>query len=156
MCHLIEGKQNHISFTKYKLKFYTCLQDNVPSIALDIGCSVGRSTFELAKRFDQVVGVDYSHAFIDASNKLKMYGKLDYTVSTEGSLVSQHTAEVDPDIVSFFFCHLHTCRGAKRYGKVGLKLGLVNLQEVVFQQLDSTLSYQIKHHIKQLSATEIG
>ena len=75
-------------------------QDTAPSIALDIGCSVGRSTFELSKRFNQVVGIDNSGAFIDASKKLKIYGKLDYTVQTEGSLVSQHTAEVDPDIVS--------------------------------------------------------
>ena len=60
---------------------------------------MGRSTFELAKRFNQVVGIDFSHGFIDACNKLKMYGKLAYTVQTEGSLVSEHTAEVDPDIV---------------------------------------------------------
>ena len=63
---------------------------------------MGRSTFELAKRFNQVVGIDFSHGFIDACNKLKTYGKLDYSVKTEGSLVSEHTAEVDPDIVSIF------------------------------------------------------
>ena len=74
----------------------------MPSIALDIGCSVGRSTFELAKRFNQVVGIDFSHVFIDAANKLKMYGKLDYNVQREGSLVSPDTAEVDSDIVSPF------------------------------------------------------
>lgn len=81
-------------------------EDNVPSIALDIGCAVGRSTFELAKRFNQVVGIDFSHGFIDACNKLKTYGKLPFTVQTEGSLVSEHVAEVDPEIdrsrLSFF------------------------------------------------------
>lgn len=82
------------------------LQDNVPSIALDIGCAVGRSTFELAKRFNQVVGIDFSHGFIDACNKLKTYGKLSYTVQTEGSLVSEHVAEVDPDIVGTLFVWL--------------------------------------------------
>lgn len=75
-------------------------QDDVPSIALDIGCAVGRSTFELAKKFNQVIGIDFSHGFINAANKLKTYGKLPYTVQTEGSLVSQHVAAVDPDIVS--------------------------------------------------------
>ena len=75
----------------------------MPSIALDIGCAVGRSTFELAKRFNQVVGIDFSHGFIDACNKLKTYGKLPFTVQTEGSLVSEHVAEVDPDIVSTLF-----------------------------------------------------
>lgn len=70
----------------------------MPSIALDIGCAVGRSSFELAKRFDQVVGIDFSHGFINACNQLKTYGRLEYTVQTEGSLVSEHVAEVDPDI----------------------------------------------------------
>ena len=78
----------------------------MPSIALDIGCAVGRSTFELAKRFNQVVGIDFSHGFIDACNKLKTYGKLPFTVQTEGSLVSEHMAEVDPDIVSTLFVWL--------------------------------------------------
>ena len=81
-------------------------QDDVPSIALDIGCAVGRSTFELAKKFNQVIGIDFSHGFINAANKLKTYGKLPYTVQTEGSLVSQHVAAVDPDIVSRDVCRL--------------------------------------------------
>lgn len=89
----------HCSLTSL-IRYDLSSQDSVPSIALDIGCSVGRITFELAKRFNQVVGIDISHRFIDAAKKLKMYGKLDYYVQTEGSLVSQHTAEIDPDIVS--------------------------------------------------------
>jgi len=65
---------------------------------------VGRSTFELAKRFNQVVGIDFSHGFIDACNKLKTYGKVPFTVQTEGALVSEHVAEVDPEIVSEPVC----------------------------------------------------
>ena len=72
---------------------------------------MGRSTFELAKRFNQVVGIDFSHGFVDACNKLKTYGKLDYTVKTEGSLVSEHTAEVDPDIVSILTFGNHAVTG---------------------------------------------
>lgn len=67
---------------------------------------MGRSAFELAKRFNQVVGINFSHGFIDACNKLKTYGKLPFTIQTEGSLVSEHIAEVDPDIVSTFFVWL--------------------------------------------------
>ena len=63
---------------------------------------MGRSTFELSRKFSQVVGIDYSQAFVDCCNQLKKYGKLPYSVTTEGSLVSQHVADVDPDIVS---CH---------------------------------------------------
>lgn len=50
------------------------------------------------------MGIDFSHGFIDACNKLKTYGKLPFTVQTEGSLVSEHVAEVDPEIVSKPVC----------------------------------------------------
>lgn len=39
--------------------------------ALDLGCAVGRSSFELARYCTDVVGVDYSQAFIDAAKRLK-------------------------------------------------------------------------------------
>jgi 2-polyprenyl-3-methyl-5-hydroxy-6-metoxy-1,4-benzoquinol methylase len=39
--------------------------------ALDVGCSVGRSSFELTRFCEEVVGLDYSHAFIDAANAMK-------------------------------------------------------------------------------------
>jgi 2-polyprenyl-3-methyl-5-hydroxy-6-metoxy-1,4-benzoquinol methylase len=32
--------------------------------ALDIGCAVGRSSFELARNFKEVVGIDFSHRFV--------------------------------------------------------------------------------------------
>jgi len=50
------------------------------------------------------VGIDFSHGFIDACNKLKTYGKLPFSVQTEGTLVSEHVAEVDPEIVSEHVC----------------------------------------------------
>lgn len=40
--------------------------------ALDVGCSVGGASFELARSFDEVVGIDFSHAFVDAANKMKV------------------------------------------------------------------------------------
>ena len=36
--------------------------------ALDVGCSVGGGTFELATTFDEAVGFDFSQAFVDAAN----------------------------------------------------------------------------------------
>jgi putative 4-mercaptohistidine N1-methyltranferase len=38
--------------------------------ALDIGCAVGRSTFELANLAEEVIGVDFSDAFISAASRL--------------------------------------------------------------------------------------
>ena len=35
--------------------------------ALDLGCAVGRSSYELARECDEVIGVDYSHRFIKAA-----------------------------------------------------------------------------------------
>lgn len=93
------GPHDSLDFPKRcALECIKHIGDNVPSIALDIGCAVGRSSFELAKRFDQVVGIDFSHGFINACNQLKTYGRLEYSVQTEGSLVSKHVAEVDLDI----------------------------------------------------------
>ena len=86
----------------------------MPSIALDIGCAVGRSSFELAKRFDRVVGIDFSHGFINACNQLKTYGRLEYSVQTEGSLVSKHVAEVDLDIVSKSHCTIFVSVGFEK------------------------------------------
>lgn len=61
--------------------------------ALDIGCAVGRSTFELARGFEEVTGVDFSARFIQEAQRLKEKGVLRYTMPTEGELEAYH--EVD-------------------------------------------------------------
>lgn len=38
--------------------------------ALDLGCAVGASTFELSGQFDEVVGIDFSPMFIDTARRL--------------------------------------------------------------------------------------
>ena len=40
--------------------------------ALDVGCAVGGATFQLSKYFKEAVGVDFSHAFVNTSNVLKV------------------------------------------------------------------------------------
>lgn len=66
--------------------------------ALDLGCSVGRSTFELARHFEHVIGIDYSHTFIDAANQLRTHGELPFSYIEEGDVVKNTTAIVDPAI----------------------------------------------------------
>ena len=56
--------------------------------ALDLGCATGRATFELAKHFDRVTGIDFSARFIGAGVKLAEQGVLRYTLVEEGELVS--------------------------------------------------------------------
>ncbi|XP_022107872.1 uncharacterized protein LOC110988544 isoform X2 [Acanthaster planci] len=70
----------------------------VPRRALDIGCAVGRTVFELARDFEHVTGIDYSQAFIDTCCVLKDQGSLDYSVQDEGDLSTQLKAIVDPTI----------------------------------------------------------
>ena len=38
--------------------------------SLDVGCAVGRSAFELGRTSDEVVGIDFSKAFIDAAERI--------------------------------------------------------------------------------------
>lgn len=66
--------------------------------ALDLGCAVGRSSFELARDFSQVVALDYSDAFIDAANEIKRDSELDYQRWETGKYRTRLTASVDEAI----------------------------------------------------------
>ena len=57
---------------------------NKPQRALDLGCAVGRSTFELARKVPHVVGIDYSRSFIRAAQQLQKKGKLPFNLLEEG------------------------------------------------------------------------
>ncbi len=73
--------------------------------ALDVGCAVGRSTFELARACEAAIGIDYSASFIDAAERLRAGESIDYSTPFEGELVHVHTAQrpdgVDPARVRF-------------------------------------------------------
>jgi 5-histidylcysteine sulfoxide synthase/putative 4-mercaptohistidine N1-methyltranferase len=56
--------------------------------ALDLGCAAGRATFELARHFDHVTGIDFSARFIHSGAQLAEQGVLRYTLAEEGELVS--------------------------------------------------------------------
>ncbi|WP_339842846.1 5-histidylcysteine sulfoxide synthase [uncultured Halopseudomonas sp.] len=77
--------------------------------ALDLGCASGRATFELARHFDQVTGIDFSARFVSQGVEMAEQGVLRYTLTEEGDLVSyrtatleQHGLENTTDKVSFF------------------------------------------------------
>ena len=59
--------------------------------ALDLGCASGRATFELARVFERVTGVDFSARFINQGVQLIQTGQLRYTLADEGELVSYKT-----------------------------------------------------------------
>ncbi len=66
--------------------------------ALDLGCAVGRSSFELARHCAEVVGLDYSENFIRAANFLKDKGKLPYEIKITGDICAPAVAEVSGEI----------------------------------------------------------
>lgn len=65
------------------------LQNIKTKKALDLGCSVGRASFELAKYFDEVTGIDFSANFINVGVKLKSYDSLIYKVKKEGEIFEE-------------------------------------------------------------------
>ena len=73
--------------------------------ALDVGCAVGRSSFELARHCVEVVGVDFSARFIEAAKALQSGGALVYSRVDEGesctSLTARLPAGVDARRVRF-------------------------------------------------------
>ena len=56
--------------------------------ALDLGCATGRSSFELAKRFDHVDAIDFSARLIEAPSNLQKNGSQRYVITNEGELVT--------------------------------------------------------------------
>jgi putative 4-mercaptohistidine N1-methyltranferase len=66
--------------------------------ALDLGCAVGRSTFELARHCSDVLGIDYSRRFIDVARHLQQLGSISYAYREEGLLTTPATAAVPAEI----------------------------------------------------------
>jgi len=63
--------------------------------ALDLGCATGRATYELAKEFAEVEGVDFSVRFVQVGSKLKEEGYVAYTSKEEGELLSHKKVTIE-------------------------------------------------------------
>lgn len=72
---------------------------------LDLGCAVGRSTYEMSRSCGHVTGIDFSHSFIEAANALREGKSIGYTRRDEGHVATQLHAElpdgIDPSKVDF-------------------------------------------------------
>lgn len=66
--------------------------------ALDLGCAVGRSTFELARHCSEVIGIDHSLRFIEVARHLQLHGAFPYSYAEEGQIRTPATATVPADI----------------------------------------------------------
>ncbi|MCB1208271.1 MAG: methyltransferase domain-containing protein [Verrucomicrobiales bacterium] len=65
--------------------------------ALDLGCAVGRSSFELATLGLLVTGIDFSNSFIDAARELAASGQMSYERRDEGATLTPLIAKVPDD-----------------------------------------------------------
>ncbi|MBN2647364.1 MAG: 5-histidylcysteine sulfoxide synthase [Thiotrichales bacterium] len=54
---------------------------------LEVGCSVGRASFEMAKHFNEITGLDFSARFIRIANQLQASGSVLYTIPLEGDIM---------------------------------------------------------------------
>ncbi len=97
-CHFGWG-ENRFGVTNYP---ETCVKlaleymgDRPKERAFDVGCAIGRSSFELARAFDEVIGVDFSARFIQEALRLKESGVLRYAVPVEGEIEAFHEVRLN-------------------------------------------------------------
>ncbi|HEX7261016.1 MAG TPA: putative 4-mercaptohistidine N1-methyltransferase [Luteolibacter sp.] len=65
---------------------------------LDLGCAVGRSAFEMSRNCGEVVGIDFSHAFIRAAESLRHGESLTYERREEAALSTTLAARLPQGI----------------------------------------------------------
>mmetsp|Transcript_15957 Transcript_15957/g.34611 ORF Transcript_15957/g.34611 Transcript_15957/m.34611 type:complete len:342 (-) Transcript_15957:239-1264(-) len=74
-------------------------------MALDLGCAVGASAFELSKHYNEVVGLDFSHAFIDAAKMMQKEKKTTISIQQEGEIFADKVVTlpsgVNPQRITF-------------------------------------------------------
>jgi putative 4-mercaptohistidine N1-methyltranferase len=70
-------------------------KDTHKSRALDLGCATGYASFELAKTFDCVDGIDYSQAFVNVAKQLQHTGSISYTQNGEGEIKNRKEVSID-------------------------------------------------------------
>eukprot|EP01097_Dermamoeba_algensis_P004071 TRINITY_DN2718_c0_g1_i1.p1 TRINITY_DN2718_c0_g1~~TRINITY_DN2718_c0_g1_i1.p1 ORF type:complete len:834 (-),score=202.33 TRINITY_DN2718_c0_g1_i1:85-2586(-) len=88
---------------------------SVPSSlrAIELGCQAGRTSFELARHFQRVVGVENNKEFFRLSMILKRHGKREYKRLEEGDITVDALAllpkEIDRSRVCFENREYHEC-----------------------------------------------
>ena len=87
------GPKNSLEFPINLVKIGLKNFNNKQARALDLGCAVGRSSFELYKNCKEVIGIDFSQSFIEASEKIKTNGFLNYSYQIEGKIYQQAQAK---------------------------------------------------------------
>jgi len=87
------GVQNFAVACAQKAIAYT--KDIHQGSALDLGCATGRASFELAKSFDKVCGIDFSARFVQVGVELQKNNKVGYYQNGEGGLKTRYEVHLD-------------------------------------------------------------
>ena len=66
--------------------------------ALDLGCAVGRGSFELARHFEEVIGIDFSERFIAAARQMQRDRTATVEAPREGVLMDTLRLELPAEI----------------------------------------------------------
>ncbi len=104
--HYGEGEdQLPYPFGPHDALFYPvrCVTEFVPLAgqggrALDLGCAVGRSAFELARTAQNVIGIDLSQRFISAAKEIQRSGEIRFHRHEEGNAYTSILRRLDPAI----------------------------------------------------------
>ena len=76
--------------------------------ALDLGCAVGRSSLELRRTFDEVIGIDFSQRFVEAAQRMQAERAVMVRALREGNSYEELRLEL---------------RGEKEQGRVAFETG---------------------------------
>jgi len=87
--------QNHFGVENFAKacaqKAIAYAKDTPMKTALDLGCATGRASFELAREFEAVTGIDFSARFVQVGAELQKSKTVKYLRAEEGELLSEHT-----------------------------------------------------------------
>lgn len=90
-----EGMREALGFAERTVRWFS---ETPVARGLDLGCAVGRATFEMARACDEVIGIDFSESFVSAAQKLKSAGRLAYDRLEEGATRTEALAKVPEEI----------------------------------------------------------
>jgi putative 4-mercaptohistidine N1-methyltranferase len=66
--------------------------------ALDLGCAVGRSSLELGRHFDEVLGIDFSRRFVAEAERMRDERAVTVSVPREGDAVDEIRLELPEEL----------------------------------------------------------
>ncbi len=92
---LLEDGRAADAYRLWSERFQTATGENAGSDALDVGCAVGRLSFELSKTHDRVIGVDTSTAFIAKAREITGRRQLDFHMIVEGHLTQEQHLDLN-------------------------------------------------------------